>query len=236
MTDSSHDVAAALARVQAEIHAAETHFGRAPGSVQLLAVSKTKPLEDIRAAIAAGQRAFGENYVDEAVGKIEALRDKSVEWHYIGAIQSNKTRLLASQFDWVHGVDREKIARRLSEQRPTDLPPLNLCLQVNIDGESSKAGVAPDALPALADAIDGLPGIALRGLMVIPAPQADFERQRASLSRVRALFEQLRASHPDMDTLSMGMSGDMQAAIAEGSTMVRIGTAIFGARPAKPRG
>lgn len=235
MTDNGHDVASALKHIQGEIRDAETRFNRAPGSVQLLAVSKTKPVEAIRAALAAGQRAFGENYVDEAVAKVEALSDESIEWHYIGGIQSNKTRLLASHFDWVHGVDREKIARRLSEQRPENLPPLNICLQVNIDDESSKSGVSPDELPALAEAVAELPGIALRGLMVIPAPQTDFDQQRASLSRVRELFEALRSKHPQIDTLSMGMSGDMQAAIAEGSTMVRIGTAIFGARPPKAK-
>lgn len=235
MTDNGHDVASALKRIQGEIRDAETRFNRALGSVQLLAVSKTKPVEDIRVALAAGQRAFGENYVDEAVAKVEALSDENIEWHYIGGIQSNKTRLLACHFDWVHGVDREKIARRLSEQRPENLPPQNICLQVNIDDESSKSGVSPADLPALAEAVAELPGITLRGLMVIPAPQTDFDQQRTSLSRVRKLFEALRSKHPQIDTLSMGMSGDMQAAIAEGSTMVRIGTAIFGARPSKAK-
>lgn len=234
MSSNNDSVTARLAGVAADIRRAEAEFGRAQGSVQLLAVSKTKPVAAIREAIAAGQRAFGENYLDEALEKIEALRDERLEWHFIGAIQSNKTRLIAAHFDWVHGVDREKIARRLSEQRRAELAPLNICLQVNPDGEASKAGVAPQDLPALAAAVAELPNIRLRGLMAIPAPREDFDAQRAVCARLRELFETLRQQWPELDTLSMGMTGDLRAAVAEGSTMLRIGTAIFGARPPKP--
>ena len=228
---SAAGVADRLAAVRQRLRAAEIDAGREPGSIALLAVSKTKPVADIRAALAAGQHAFGENYLDEAQEKIAALKGERIDWHFIGAIQSNKTRQIATHFDWAHGVDREKIARRLGAQRPAGKGPLNICLQVNPDAEPSKAGVDPAGLPALAAAVDGLPGIRLRGLMAIPAPRADFAAQRAICARLRRLFESLRDAHPSVDTLSMGMSADLEAAVAEGSTLLRIGTAIFGARP-----
>ncbi len=227
---SAAAVAGRLTAVRERLHAAAIEAGREPGSVALLAVSKTKPVADIRAALAAGQRAFGENYLDEAQTKIAALEGERIDWHFIGAIQSNKTRRIAARFDWAHGVDRDRIARRLGAQRPAGMAPLNICLQVNIDAEPGKAGVEPAELAALAAAVDGLPGIRLRGLMAIPAPRRDFDAQRAVCARLRRLFESLRAAHPQMDTLSMGMSGDLEAAVAEGATLVRIGTAIFGAR------
>ena len=177
---------------------------------------------------------FGENYLDEAVGKIGQLADQGCCWHFIGAIQSNKTKHVAQHFHWAHCIDREKIARRLSDQRPEDMPPLNVCIQVNIDDESSKAGVIPEqAATALADSIATLTNIRLRGLMAIPAPAATYEQQREPFARLRHLFEQLKQNHTGLDTLSMGMSNDIRAAIAEGATMVRVGTAIFGARPVK---
>ncbi|MEM7293156.1 MAG: YggS family pyridoxal phosphate-dependent enzyme [Pseudomonadota bacterium] len=227
---NSHD---ALEEVRAQIRAAELEFGRDPGSVQLIAVSKTKPTEQIRAVYDAGQRDFGENYLDEALGKIDALGDTASIWHFIGHIQSNKTRPIASHFAWAHCIDREKIARRLSDQRPDGMQPLNICIQVNIDGEDTKAGVSPEEVCPLAESIMSLPKVRLRGLMVIPAPREGFEAQREPLARTRELYQQLQADHPGLDTLSMGMSGDMRAAIAEGATMVRIGTAVFGARPPK---
>lgn len=229
---STSDLGAALAAVQARIRAAEVRFERPAGSVSLLAVSKTKPLSDIVAAMTAGQRAFGENYVDEALEKISALSDASdsPEWHYIGAIQSRKTADIAGQFAWAHGVDRLKVAQRLSRQRPESLPALNICLQVNLDAEASKAGVDPTEVPALAAQCAELPGLRVRGLMAIPAPRTDFDEQRAVFAQLRRLAEQLQSAHPQMDTLSMGMSADLEAAIAEGSTLVRVGTAVFGAR------
>ena len=207
--------------------------GREPGDIQLLAVSKTRTPDEIRAAAAAGLSAFGENYLQEALDKIDALSDLAIDWHFIGPIQSNKTRPVAEHFAWVHTVDRLKIARRLSDQRPGHLPPLNICLQVNIDGEASKSGAAPDELKELALAVAQLPNIRLRGLMAIPAPSDDSEAQRQPFFRLRQLLDTLRAGAPalaDLDTLSMGMSADMAAAIAEGATIVRIGTAIFGPR------
>ena len=224
------DVAAALQAVQARIRSAEERFGRAPGSVALLAVTKTRPPEDLRAAFAAGQRAFGENYVSEALGKMGALEDLAIEWHFIGPVQSNKTRPIAERFAWVHSVDREKVARRLAEQRPAGLPPLQVCLEVNVSGEESKSGVAPGELPALARTVVGLPRLRLRGLMAVPAPGEDFELQRQAFRSLRELFEGLRAEGLPLDTLSMGMSADLEAAVAEGSTLVRVGTAIFGPR------
>lgn len=203
---------------------------RSPESVQLLAVSKTRDADEVRQLHACGQTAFGENYLQEALDKIAALQDLPLEWHFIGPIQSNKTRAIAEQFDWVHSVDRLKIARRLSEQRPKSLPPLNLCLQVNISDEASKSGCTPAELPALARAVAALPGLRLRGLMAIPEPETDPTRQRATFARVRRLMEALHAELPQLDTLSMGMSGDLDAAIAEGSTLVRVGTALFGPR------
>jgi pyridoxal phosphate enzyme (YggS family) len=223
-----------LQAVDALIVAAAAAAERPRAAIALLAVSKTFPAEAVLEAIGAGQRTFGENYLQEALDKIAAVSAAqpgvAVEWHFIGPIQSNKTRPIASHFDWVHTVDRLKIAQRLAEQRPDGLAPLNICLQVNISGEASKSGVTPEELPALAQAVAQLPNLRLRGLMAIPEPEADASKQRAAFARVRALYEQLRADGLALDTLSMGMSGDMAAAIAEGATIVRIGTAIFGAR------
>ena len=224
------DIVSALQKVQQDIRTQELRHGRDPGSVQLLAVSKRKPLAAIQAAMQAGQRAFGENYVDEGVEKILALDDASVEWHFIGAIQSRKTASIAEHFQWAHGVDRLKVARRLSEQRPEGMTSLNICLQVNTDNEAGKAGVEFDAVAQLADECAELPGIKLRGLMAIPAPRSDFEQQREVFARLRECLQSLQTRHPGMDTLSMGMSADMEAAIAEGATLVRIGTAIVGQR------
>lgn len=212
--------------------------GRDPASVTLLAVSKTRPAEDLRAAFAAGQRDFGENYLQEALEKQAQLADlagRGLYWHFIGPLQSNKTRAVAEQFAWVHCVERLKIAQRLSAQRPADMPPLNVCLQVNIDREPSKSGIAPGELPALAAAVAELPNLRLRGLMAIPAPREGAAEQRRPFARLAELLEALRAQLPDqpLDTLSMGMSGDMEAAIAAGSTLVRIGTDIFGERESK---
>ena len=219
-----------LAHVQAHIEAACQAAGRPVGSVRLLAVSKTWGPEAVRAAHAAGQTAFGENYIQEAVDKIQALQDLPLEWHCIGPIQSNKTRLVAEHFDWVHSVDRLKIAQRLSEQRPAHLPLLQVCIQVNVDGGETKSGVAPQDLPALAQAVAALPRLQLRGLMTIPEPAETDEQMRAVHAQAKALFDSLRAQGLPLDTLSMGMSADLAAAIAEGSTMVRVGTAIFGKR------
>jgi len=217
--------------VRARISAACLAAGRAADSVQLLAVSKTWPAASLRDAIAAGQRAFGENYVQEAVDKIAALRGLGLEWHFIGPLQSNKTRLVAENFDWVHSVDRLKIAERLAAQRPANLPPLELCLQVNVSGEASKSGCAPEDAPALAAAILRLGGVRLRGLMAIPEPGADVALQRRRFATLRATLERINAeSGAGLDTLSMGMSDDLEAAIMEGATVVRVGTAIFGQR------
>ena len=196
----------------------------------LLAVSKTHPAALIEQAFAAGQRIFGENHVQEAVEKMDALANASIEWHLVGPLQSNKTRIVATRFDWVHSVDSEKIARRLSEQRPGGMPALNVLIQVNVSGETSKNGVAPQDVAELAKEIASLPNLKLRGLMAIPEPTADVQLQRSRFSGLRKLLERLQEQHPALDTLSMGMSDDMEAAIAEGATMVRIGTAIFGAR------
>jgi pyridoxal phosphate enzyme (YggS family) len=219
-----------LAQVHAQIHTACQTAGRADASVRLLAVSKTWGAEAVRQAHAAGQTAFGENYIQEAVDKITALRDLPLEWHCIGPIQSNKTRLVAEHFDWVHSIDRLKIAQRLSEQRPASLPPLQVCIQVNVDGGVTKSGVSPQDLPALAQAVAALPNLQLRGLMTIPEPAESPEAARAVHSQARQLLEALVAQGLALDTLSMGMSADMEAAILEGSTMVRVGTAIFGKR------
>ena len=205
--------------------------GRDPGAVQLLAVSKRQPLDKVTELAAAGHEHFGENQVQEALDKMPALAAYPITWHFIGAIQSNKTRAIAEHFDWVHAVDRIKIARRLSEQRPAHLDDLNICLQVNIDDEDSKAGVAPDDVEALARACAGLPRLRLRGLMCLPAIRDDFDEQRKPFARLRELKEGLERSGIPMDTLSMGMSGDFEAAIAEGATIVRVGTALFGPRP-----
>ncbi|BEV17100.1 YggS family pyridoxal phosphate-dependent enzyme [Herbaspirillum sp. DW155] len=220
--------------MQQQIAQAAAQAGRAASSVQLLAVSKTFGPQAVAEAVAAGQRAFGENYLQEALDKIAALPalvpDTPLEWHFIGPIQSNKTRPIAGHFDWVHSVDRLKIAQRLSEQRPEELAPLNICLQVNISAEESKSGLTPAELPEVAVQVAQLPRLRLRGLMAIPAPSDDMKQQRAAFAAVRGLYEQLRASGLALDTLSMGMSADLAAAVAEGATIVRIGSAIFGAR------
>ena len=223
-------IAQNLAQVHAHIEAACQAAGRPAGSVQLLAVSKTWGADAVRAAHAAGQTAFGENYIQEAVDKITVLRDLPLVWHCIGPIQSNKTRLVAEHFDWVHSIDRLKIAQRLSEQRPASLPPLQVCIQVNVDGGANKSGVSPQELPALAQAVAALPRLQLRGLMTIPEPAETDAQMRAVHRQAKALFDSLRAQGLPLDTLSMGMSADLNAAIAEGSTMVRVGTAIFGKR------
>ena len=223
-----------LQHVRARIATACQRAGRGVEEVTLLAVSKTFGADAVRAAAAAGQRAFGENYIQEGVEKIAALRDLGLMWHCIGPIQSNKTRLVAEHFDWVHTVDRLKIAERLSAQRPADRPPLNVCIQVNIDGGANKSGVAPGEALALARAVAALPQLKLRGLMSIPEIAPDFEAARAVHASARTLFDQLNADGLGLDTLSMGMSDDLEAAIAAGSTMVRIGTAIFGSRAPKP--
>jgi PLP dependent protein len=226
------DLARNLEAVQQRIAAAARNAGRDPHSVALLAVSKTFPAEDVRAAHAAGQRAFGENYVQESVEKIEALADlrASLEWHFIGPLQSNKTRPVAERFDWVHSVDRLKIAQRLSEQRPAGMAPLNVCLQVNVSGEATKSGVSPQEAAQVAHEIAALPNLRLRGLMSIPEPESTLDAQRAPHRQLRELFDALRAGGLALDTLSMGMSADLEAAVLEGATIVRIGTAIFGAR------
>lgn len=223
-----------LQHVRARIATACQRAGRGVEEVTLLAVSKTFGADAVRAAAAAGQRAFGENYIQEGVEKIAALRDLGLMWHCIGPIQSNKTRLVAEHLDWVHTVDRLKIAERLSAQRPADRPPLNVCIQVNIDGGANKSGVAPGEALALARAVAALPQLKLRGLMSIPEIAPDFEAARAVHASARALFDQLNADGLGLDTLSMGMSDDLEAAIAAGSTMVRVGTAIFGSRAPKP--
>jgi PLP dependent protein len=204
--------------------------GRDVNEVTLLAVSKTFGPQAVREAFSGGQQAFGENYIQEALDKIGLLRDLPLQWHCIGPIQSNKTRWVAAHFDWAHTIDRLKIAQRLSEQRGAEQPPLQVCIQVNIDGGPTKAGVPPEAVPALAREVAQLPRLALRGLMTIPQPAADFAAQKAVHLRARALFDRLRADGLAIDTLSMGMTADLEAAVAAGSTMVRIGTAIFGTR------
>lgn len=226
-----------LQLVQHRIANSAQAAGRDPASITLLAVSKTFDAQAVLAAAQAGQRAFGENYVQEAIDKIAVMRDMrehnpdlQLEWHFIGPIQSNKTRQIAEHFDWVHSVDRLKIAQRLSEQRPADMPPLQICLQVNVSGEATKSGLEPYALLELARAVVLLPNIRLRGLMAIPEPTEDVQQQRAAFAKLRFMQNDLQAVGIQTDTLSMGMSADMDAAIAEGATIVRIGTAIFGVR------
>ena len=231
-------IAANLQAVEATIQAACEAAKRPRSTVQLLAVSKTFPPEAVLEAIEAGQRAFGENYVQEGVDKIAAvakarpahLQNLMLEWHFIGPIQSNKTRPIAANFQWVHTVERLKIAQRLSEQRPAELGPLDICLQVNISGEATKSGAKPEELLDLAKAVVQLPNLRLRGLMAIPEPQADPALQRAPFARLRALAQDITRAGIHLDTLSMGMSGDLQSAVLEGATIVRIGSAIFGAR------
>lgn len=223
-----------LQLVQHRIATSAQAAGRDPTSIRLLAVSKTFDAQAVLTAAQAGQCAFGENYVQEAFDKISSTRelnpDLQLEWHFIGPIQSNKTRQIAEHFDWVHSVDRLKIAQRLSEQRPVDMPPLQICLQVNVSGEATKSGLEPDALLELARVVNTLPNIRLRGLMAIPEPTEDVEQQRAAFAKLRLMQNDLQAVGIQTDTLSMGMSADMDAAIAEGATIVRIGTAIFGDR------
>lgn len=223
-------ISANLQAVLARIDAAAQKYGRLPTAVSLLAVSKTWPVADVRVAAQAGQKAFGENYVQEGIDKISALAALKLEWHFIGPLQSNKSRQVAEAFNWVHSVDRLKIAQRLSGQRPETLPPLQVCLQVNVSGEDSKSGVEIDDVPALARQIALLPRLKLRGLMTIPALAADFEQQRLPFRHVREMFEHLKQDGLELDTLSMGMTHDLEAAIAEGATLVRVGTSIFGER------
>ena len=224
------DPAAGVRAVLDRIRQAEQRFRRPQGSVSLLAVSKGQPAAAVAAAAAAGQRLFGESYLQEAFGKMLALAPLALEWHFIGPVQSNKTRGIAERFAWVHSVDRLRIARRLSEQRPAALPPLNICLQVNVSGEVSKSGLHPDEVADIARQVAALPGLRLRGLMTIPAPGGDFAAQREPFARLRRLQERLIGEGLALDTLSMGMTDDLEAAIAEGATLVRIGTAIFGPR------
>ncbi|MBD3670273.1 MAG: YggS family pyridoxal phosphate-dependent enzyme [Gammaproteobacteria bacterium] len=223
-------IAENLEQVRQRLAQAQREYGRDAESVRLLAVSKTKPVQALQTAIDSGQRAFGENYLQEALDKIEYFAGTELEWHFIGPIQSNKTRAIAEHFDWVHSVDRLKIARRLSEQRPPGCAPLNLCIQVNVDDESSKSGCRLEALPELVAAINELPNIRLRGLMAIPRPSDTESEQRKPFRQLAEALAQLRQSGYELDTLSMGMSADLEAAVAEGSTLVRIGTDIFGAR------
>ncbi len=220
-------IAKNIAKVRTRIREAAQACGRDPETVGLLAVSKTKPAAAVREAHACGQRDFGENYLQEALNKQAELSDLALTWHFIGPIQSNKTRPIAEHFAWVHSVDRLKIAQRLSEQRPAHLPPLNICLQVNVSGEASKSGCTPEELPALALAVSQLPNLRLRGLMTIPEPTRDVAQQHAACARLRQVRDGLNL---EIDVLSMGMSDDLEAAIAEGATWVRIGTALFGAR------
>jgi len=235
MVDASQNTIAQNIRlIQARIHEAEKKYQRPPGAVQLLAVSKTRPVEDVYAAMSIDQQHFGENYLQDAVPKIEAVSNShpncTIKWHFIGPIQSNKTQAIAQHFNWVHSIDRLKIARRLSEQRQAEQTPLNICIQVNTSGESSKSGVSPEETLHLAKEISLLPNLNLRGLMTIPASSENFTQQRQPFHLLHELKEECVTQGLLLDTLSMGMTNDMEAAIAEGSTIVRIGTAIFGAR------
>lgn len=242
MSNPENHISQAISSIESRLRTYETRYQRPCNSVSLLAVSKTKPTSEIRDAIAAGQRRFGENYVDEAVEKIQHFKgvfdagkelNEPLEWHFIGQIQSRKSRTIAEHFDWAHGVDRLKVARRLSEARESlgnSTGPLNICLQVNVDREASKAGVTYEELDALADACADLPGLTLRGLMAIPAQRNDLESQRRVFAGLKEQFDLLKKHHANLDTLSIGMSGDLEAAVAEGATLVRVGTAIFGAR------
>jgi pyridoxal phosphate enzyme (YggS family) len=220
-------------QVRERIAAAARLSGRDPAAITLLAVSKTRNADEIRAAVAADCRCFGESYAQEAIAKMALLADLALEWHFIGPLQSNKTQLISQHFDWVHSVEREKIARRLNDQRPPQMPPLNVCIQVNISGEASKSGVTLAQVPALAAQISELPRLKLRGLMAIPqrTDPHDREAQRRAFHQLRVLFEQLNAQGLELDTLSMGMTHDLEAAILEGSTIVRVGSGLFGERP-----
>ncbi len=223
-------IASNLTRLRQQIIAAEQRYQRIAGSVQLLAISKAQPIDAIQEAIAAGQKAFGENYLQEALPKIAALDNYQLEWHYVGAIQANKTRAIAENFSWVHSLDRLALAERLNFQRPTDLPPLNVCLQVNFDNEPNKAGIDVKILPELAMQVANLPNLKLRGLMAIPAARHEFAAQRQIFHTIHQKLLELQLPNLNLDTLSMGMSDDFEAAIAEGATIVRIGTKIFGPR------
>jgi pyridoxal phosphate enzyme (YggS family) len=224
------NIAQNLARMRTELQAMAARHDRLPGSVALLAVTKSQTAETIRAAAACGQLEFGENYLQEALDKQQQLADLPLIWHFIGPLQSNKTRLVAQHFDWVHSVDRHKVARRLAEAGAIRSTPLNVCLQVNISGEASKAGAAPDTLLELVSCVAALPALRLRGLMALPEPTLDFQAQRTGFRRLRELFTDLIDAGFVLDTLSMGTTADAEAAIAEGATMVRIGTGIFGPR------
>ena len=223
-------IAVRLAALRIRVLEMERRHRRVPGSVKVIAVSKTKPAAAVREACAAGQRDFGENQLQDALGKIGPLSDLSPVWHFIGSVQSNKTRDIAARFDWVQSVDRARIATRLDAQRPPGAPALDVCIQVNVSAQASKSGVAPGEVPELARCVRSLPRLRLRGLMAIPRQEPGFEAQRRPFRRMRELFDELNASGFDLDTLSMGMSDDLEAAIAEGATMVRVGTAIFGPR------
>jgi PLP dependent protein len=233
MTDNFLSPADRLNAVRQRLESACSASDRNANEVTLLAVSKTRSADELRALAALGQRCFGENYLQEALGKITALQELDLEWHFIGPLQSNKSKPVAEHFSWVHSVDRLKLAQRLSEQRPAGLPPLNICLQVNVSGEQSKSGVSFAELPEFAKQVATLPQLKLRGLMAIPAPADDFAEQRLPLRKLREALQQLNREGLQLDTLSMGMSDDLEAAIAEGATMVRIGTALFGPRPPK---
>jgi len=232
MTIAKHmkNIGKNLTEIHQQIERAAIDYNRLPGDITLLAVSKKKPASDIRLAYQSGQRDFGENYLQEAESKIQDLADLDIVWHFIGPVQSNKTKALTTSFDWVHCVDRLKIAQRLSDQRPASMSPLNICIQVNVDLEASKSGVSISDVIDLARAIADLPNIRLRGLMTIPAQREGFESQRKPFKLLAKLLEDLQRQGFDCDTLSMGMSHDMKAAVAEGSTLLRIGTAIFGER------
>lgn len=222
-------IAQRLAQIQARITAAEQRYQRPPGSVKLLAVSKTRPLEELQTLQQLGQHYFAENYLQDALPKIAAL-EKNVEWHFIGPLQSNKTRSIAENFHWLHTLERLKIARRLNQQRPSSLPPLNVCIQVNISADPNKAGLMPEAAETLAHELKALPQLQLRGLMTLPRRTTEFEQQRQPFRELHTLYRQLSQSGFELDTLSMGMTNDLEAAIAEGSTLVRVGTGLFGSR------
>ncbi len=234
VSQRQNPLAARYAQLIMRIRHAEQQAGRSAGSVQLLAVSKTVAAERLRYAALLGQQAFGENYLQEAVSKQASLSELDLQWHFIGPLQSNKSRAVAEKFNWLHTLDRLKLAQRLSAQRPEQMPPLNICLQVNISGEQSKSGLLPSELSQLAANIAELPGLQLRGLMALPAPCDNFDEQRRIFASVRKLYQQLVDEGHPLDTLSMGMSADLEAAVAEGATIVRIGSALFGARDHNP--
>jgi len=225
------EIAANLDAIRRRITTSEQCYHRDPGSVRLVAVTKGRSALEIRTALACGQLDFGENYLQEAISKMSCLDNPAINWHFIGPIQANKTRAIAEKFDWVHSIDRIKIARRLNDMRPDDLPALNVCIELNLDNEASKSGITPAELADFAAELRIYPRLKLRGLMAMPEPCADFERQRHSFHRLHVFYMQLKSENFPLDTLSMGTTNDMEAAIAEGATIVRIGTAIFGPRP-----